>query len=113
MNQELHAKKVTILSRLVKESSLTLEEALLLLEEEEESQIVQNPVQQPIWSGGGVYPSTYPNYPPYPPTTIVGTGTANGVGVLSTTGSNTTTTYMPADGIVSFTTTGTIADQNN
>ena len=34
-NQELHTQKVTILSRLVKESSLTLEEALLLLKEEE------------------------------------------------------------------------------
>lgn len=35
MNTELHAQKVTILSRLIKESSLTLEEALLLLKEEE------------------------------------------------------------------------------
>lgn len=34
--QELHAQKVTILSRLIKESSLTLEEALLLLKEEEQ-----------------------------------------------------------------------------
>lgn len=31
--EELHVKKVAILSRLIKESSLTLEEALLLLEE--------------------------------------------------------------------------------
>jgi hypothetical protein len=35
-NTPLHAQKVTILSRLIKESSLTLEEALLLLKEEEE-----------------------------------------------------------------------------
>jgi hypothetical protein len=33
-NPTLHTQKVAILSRLVKESSLTLEEALLLLEEE-------------------------------------------------------------------------------
>jgi hypothetical protein len=34
-NQELHAQKVTILSRLIKENYLTLEEALLLLKDEE------------------------------------------------------------------------------
>lgn len=37
-NTPLHAQKVTILSRLIKESSLTLEEALLLLKEEEVEQ---------------------------------------------------------------------------
>lgn len=36
MENKLHAQKVTILSRLIKESSLTLEEALLLLKEGEE-----------------------------------------------------------------------------
>jgi len=36
LDKELHAEKVTILSRLIKESSLTLEEALLLLREGEE-----------------------------------------------------------------------------
>jgi hypothetical protein len=34
-NQELHTQKVTILSRLIKENYLNLEEALLLLKEEE------------------------------------------------------------------------------
>jgi hypothetical protein len=34
-NKELHTEKVKILSRLIKESSLSLEEALLLLKEEE------------------------------------------------------------------------------
>jgi len=34
-NTTLYAQKVTILSRLIKESSLTLEEALVLLKEEE------------------------------------------------------------------------------
>jgi hypothetical protein len=45
-NQELHTQKVTILSRLIKESSLTLEEALLLLKEEEtiEEDVVQEPM---------------------------------------------------------------------
>ena len=44
VNKELHTQKVTILSRLIKESSLTLEEALLLLrEEEEEEQKVEEP----------------------------------------------------------------------
>ena len=33
--ETLHVQKVTILSRLIKETSLTLEEALLLLKEEE------------------------------------------------------------------------------
>jgi hypothetical protein len=37
-NKDLHAQKVTILSRLIKESSLTLEEALTLLKEEEPEQ---------------------------------------------------------------------------
>ena len=34
-SETLHVQKVTILSRLIKETSLTLEEALLLLKEEE------------------------------------------------------------------------------
>jgi len=37
-NTDLHTQKVTILSRLIKESSLTLEEALTLLKEEEPKQ---------------------------------------------------------------------------
>jgi hypothetical protein len=39
LDKELHSEKVTILSRLIKESSLTLEEALLLLREGEETPI--------------------------------------------------------------------------
>jgi len=41
METPLHAQKVAILSRLIKESSLTLEEALLLLKEEEENITIQ------------------------------------------------------------------------
>lgn len=44
VNKELHTQKVTILSRLIKDSSLTLEEALLLLrEEKEEEQKIEEP----------------------------------------------------------------------
>lgn len=49
MNTDLHQQKVKILSRLIKESSLTLEEALVLLREEEQL-IVNQPVVQPIVS---------------------------------------------------------------
>jgi hypothetical protein len=78
--QELHAQKVTILSRLIKESSLTLEEALLLLKEEEqvEEEVVQEPkyipqtgtstwttnpytVSYPIYQGSGTMPLTGTN----------------------------------------------------
>lgn len=64
-NQELHTQKVTILSRLVKESSLTLEEALLLLKEEE---VVEEPKQEyvPQTSTGTwtttPYTVTYPTF---------------------------------------------------
>jgi hypothetical protein len=55
-NTSLHAQKVAILSRLIKETSLTLKEALLLLREEEE-EVVVNYHQpyfgtNPILSGG-------------------------------------------------------------
>jgi len=57
-NTELHAQKVTILSRLIKESSLTLEEALLLLKEEEKE-------EQPVSIGTSGYGTlTVGNYPP-------------------------------------------------
>ena len=59
---DLHAQKVTILSRLIKESSLTLEEALLLLKEEENSK----PVSIPQTSTGTwtttPYTVTYPTF---------------------------------------------------
>ena len=46
MENKLHAEKLAILSRLIKESSLTLEEALLLLKEEEQS-ISMPPISVP------------------------------------------------------------------
>lgn len=57
VNKELHTQKVTILSRLIKDSSLTLEEALLLLrEEKEEEQKVEEPKPHSsyIYSTGNV-----------------------------------------------------------
>lgn len=80
-NQELHTQKVTILSRLVKESSLTLEEALLLLKEEEtiEEDVVQEPKYVPqtgtsTWSTNP-YTVTYPTFlSGIPSSTISSTG---------------------------------------
>ena len=68
-NTELHTQKIAILSRLIKESSLTLEEALLLLKEEEvvENQTVItttpsfNPLKvstSPYWHGSGTTTTT-------------------------------------------------------
>lgn len=62
--QELHAQKVTILSRLIKESSLTLEEALLLLKEEEIEEPKQEYVPQTstgTWTTTP-YTVTYPTF---------------------------------------------------
>jgi hypothetical protein len=42
-HSELHQQKIQILGRLIKESSLTLEEALLLLQEKEEEVVVNTP----------------------------------------------------------------------
>lgn len=70
-NQELHAQKVTILSRLIKESSLTLEEALLLLKEEEIEELKQEHVPQTstgTWTTTP-YTVTYPTFLSGVPTT--------------------------------------------
>ena len=57
-NNELHTEKVKILSRLVKENYITLEEALLLLkEEEQEKQGLVN-----IGTGGYGTTAPYPSY---------------------------------------------------
>lgn len=83
-NQELHAQKVTILSRLIKESSLTLEEALLLLKDEQEEAIIN---QVPPMTSTGSWSTYTPSY-------ITGT----------------TTTTMPLGATISF--TNTIADNS-
>jgi pectin methylesterase-like acyl-CoA thioesterase len=88
METPLHAQKVAILSRLVKESSLTLEEALLLLKEEEEKPAQQITTIQP---GGWGETLTVPSY----------TGTIYTTG---TTGESTSITYSN-DSIITGVTT--------
>jgi hypothetical protein len=56
-SESLHVQKVAILSRLVKETSLTLEEALLLLKEEEKE-------EQPVSVGTSGYGTITTSYPP-------------------------------------------------
>jgi hypothetical protein len=57
MNTDLHKQKIEILSKLIKETSLTLEEALILLKEE---QVIDNQpvVQQFPYPMPGTYYST-------------------------------------------------------
>lgn len=62
MEQDLHSQKITILSRLVKESSLTLEECLLLLKQEEVAQPVD---LQPFTPGTTTPWTTFPKVPNY------------------------------------------------
>lgn len=72
MEQDLHSQKITILSRLVKESSLTLEECLLLLKEE-----VSQPIDLQQFNPGTTTPwVTLPKVPPYG-TIITRSGTSS------------------------------------
>ena len=87
-NTSLHAQKVTILSRLIKESSLTLEEALLLLKEEEVEELVINtpsPTTSP-WT----IPNTNIPWQPYTGT-LSGSGITTGTGVTWTVTNGSTT----------------------
>jgi hypothetical protein len=104
----LHAQKVTILSRLIKESSLTLEEALILLKEEEQVKQESAPLYgttsvSPYWGSTGV--NTF---------TITSTGN---VGIGSTTPSSfftdstSVSSFSPTLDITS--TANTIANLNN
>ena len=68
-NSPLHAQKVAILSRLVKETSLTLEEALLLLKEEEPA---ATPVKDGPWGIGTSSPWIQPYGNGLPFTTTTG-----------------------------------------
>ena len=79
---ELHQQKIQILGRLIKESSLTLEEALLLLQEEEEETVVTTqPFQQHFpFYGSNPYISGTPYTVPL-------------TGNLTTTGTDTYNTY--------------------
>ena len=91
--EDLHVKKVAILSRLIKESSLTLEEALLLLKEEEaiEENVVQEPKYVPqtgtsTWRTNP-YTVTYPTFLSGIPTT----------GTITTSSSSSTFTNTAVD----------------
>lgn len=97
----LHKQKITILSRLIKESSLTLEEALLLLQKEEE--IEQAPAA-PSWTPGmgtaaspWIQPYTGNPYSPFSGTIpLNGNGTfvtTTAVPFTNTTTVNNTSTY--------------------
>jgi hypothetical protein len=70
---DLHAQKVTVLSRLIKESSLTLEEALLLLKEEEKPTLTFGTTNR---SSTAIYPplGTWSTTPAYMPSFISTTG---------------------------------------
>lgn len=96
-NKELHHKKVAILSRLIKESSLTLEEALLLLKTEDVHETVQNPVQ-PAWFG-----TTTPYTIPGNTFTTISSGSTTGL--LNTSSS---TSFTASQSNATFT-----ADLNN
>jgi hypothetical protein len=88
-HSELHQEKIQILSRLIKESSLTLEEALLLLQEEEEIA----PVSIPSYIQGTGTPWSNPYYGSgtVPLTgTITVSNAHGGIGLHNTT---TTATY--------------------
>lgn len=94
-NTELHGQKLAILSRLIKDSSLTLEEALVLLQDEPQEATIQtapvtphwNPWQNPIepslgqpWTSSG----TTPNLGNIRFGTSTGSITLRGNGVITT-----------------------------
>lgn len=96
MENKIHTQKVTILSRLIKESSLTFEEALLLLKEEEEDvdQELVNNYQEEDYipqTSTGTWITTNVPHGTYPPTFISGFGS--------------TTTTLPLGSNISFTNT--------
>jgi hypothetical protein len=85
LDKELHAEKVTILSRLIKESSLTLEEALLLLREGEET-----PIEKPNPNLTGYIYTTGTN---------IGTSTINPTNRM-TIGSNGSVTFSSSTDLI-------------
>jgi len=91
----LYVEKVKILSRLVKESTLTLEEALLLLKEEK---VVEEPVSSPSYIPGTVtpwiQPYVYGSSTTSPLTGTVTTNDKSGIYNLSNGTNNTTTVTL-------------------
>lgn len=86
-NISLHSQKLAILSRLIKESSLTLEEALLLLKEEEQPVIINTPGYTPPLQPSSPYVNSGTYW--YSDTTLSG-----GIGVLTTTEGTSTITAI-------------------
>jgi hypothetical protein len=99
-NTPLHAQKVTILSRLIKESSLTLEEALLLLKGEEVEQ------EPPVFTPGTTTPYTVP-YTQWP------YGGGSGTITFSTTGNVGIATTNPTSSFSILSDSSAEADLNN
>ena len=90
----LHLQKVTILSRLVKDNQLTLEEALLLLQEESKpAEITTVPYNQ---NGYGTIRYNTGNMP-YTSTGTLLVNTNGNVGIGTTTSSNATLTVTSPD----------------
>lgn len=86
-HSQLHQDKIQILSRLIKESTLTLEEALVLLQEEEQSTPSYVPGTTASWSNPYYGSGTLP---------LTGTITVpNGTGIHFT--NTTATTYSNPD----------------
>ncbi len=106
-NTPLHAQKVTILSRLIKESSLTLEEALVLLKEEEiEEETVINTTP------AGTSPWTTTTTPYIQPYTQWPYSSGSGSITFSSGGNVGHTTVNPASSFTLTTTSDTV-DLNN
>ena len=107
----LHAQKVTILSRLIKESSLTLEEALVLLKEEEEIEetVISQPSYIPGTTSPWIQPYHTPGTVPLTGSPLTGFGTLSGNTFAVTTTGNTTSTTL----LTSNTPSTLTADLNN
>ena len=110
MENSLYQEKVAILSRLIKDSSLTLEEALLLLKEEdleeEEEVVPESPIKYvPGWLYG------QSNNPYLNPNPLIGGGTLPTIYNFGSTGLGTTTCTTVSN--ANNTTTFLTADLNN
>jgi hypothetical protein len=91
-NTSLHAQKMAILGRLIKESSLTLEETLLLLKEEQQPIVIQQPASPGTMPAPPLSPYWHQDYG----LQIIST-TSSGIGVINTTNSSNSVTYKQVD----------------
>jgi hypothetical protein len=102
-NSSLHTQKVTILSRLVKDNQITLEEALLLLKAEEETPVTV----APSWIPGTASPYIQP-YTGSGTGIVFSSSTAGTTAGFNISSGNNTTTVSNSN--ATYTTT---ADLNN